>query len=161
MLHESFDVRQDARKIKKHRVLFGHHVPEEVLLLRHGRTDAYRSGWNGTSMEFQSLCRTPSHFSAACNLVDWEEQLAEQQSTWMTSQDHVPASYEAFVANNQNFQALPDTSDEEDAGLKRTQRQALKRELPWKALIHQTDRLLWKPFRRSGQSVQMVFMREV
>ena len=29
---------------------------------------------------------------------------------------------------------FPETSDEEDAGLKRTQRQALKRELPWRSI---------------------------
>eukprot|EP00435_Cladocopium_sp_Y103_P012135 s282_g3.t1 len=130
----SFDVRQASHKIKKHRFLFGPHVPEQVLLLRHGRSDALRSGWDGTPMEFQSLCRTPSHFRAACHLVEWEEHLAEQQSVWMTSHGYVPASYEAFVNDSQNFQALPDTSDEEDAGLKRTQRQALKRELPWKSI---------------------------
>ena len=81
-----------------------------------------------------TLCRTPSHFSTACNLVGLEEQLAEQQSTWMTSHDHAPVSYEAFLASNRNSRALPDTSDEEDAGLKRTQQQALKRELPWKSI---------------------------
>jgi hypothetical protein len=85
-------------------------------------------------MEFQSLCSTPCHFSAACNLAEWEEHLAEQRSVWLSSPDYVPTSYEAFVNDSQNFRTLPDTSDEEDAGLKRTQRQALKRELPWKSI---------------------------
>lgn len=77
---------------------------------------------------------TPCHFSAACNLAEWEEQLAEQRSVWLSSPDYVLTSYEAFVNDSQTFRTLPDTSDEEDAGLKRTKRQALKRELPWKSI---------------------------
>lgn len=53
------NMREEIDDIRHHRALYGNNVPETVLLLRHGRSGALRRGWDGTPMEFQSLCSTP------------------------------------------------------------------------------------------------------
>ena len=80
------------------------------------------------------------NFKKACLFANWEDDLKVKSAVHdAMSSSTAPITFQSFVSNDTSFQAFPDTSDEEDAGLKRTQRQALKRELPWKS-ISESDR---------------------
>ena len=134
-------VKSNAKvRVLKHKNLLRGHQPEQVWLLRHGRSDAYRRGWDGTSQEFQPMFQGNQNFKKACLFANWEDDLKVKSAVHdAMSSSTAPITFQSFVSNDTSFQAFPDTSDEEDAGLKRTQRQALKRELPWKS-ISESDR---------------------
>ena len=118
-------------RVKQHKFLLKRHQPEQVWLLRHGRSDAFLNGWDGSSKEFQTLFQGQQHFSWACHLAEWEDELKSGQ---ISTSKRSTLTFQAYVTATDTFHPLPDTSDEEDSGLKRTQRQALKREVPWKSI---------------------------
>ena len=117
--------RPSPRALRRHRALYTKYKPEQVWLVRHGRDDAFVCGWDGSPPEFQSLFQGQQHFAFAAHLTEWQEALASPTTT----SSSIP-SLEVFVSSSDNFRQLPSTSDKEDAGLKRAQRQALKREMP-------------------------------
>ena len=116
--------------MKQNKLLFQNYDLHQVLLLRHGRSDAFVRGWDGSPKEFQSLCQGQQSFAWACHLHDWEDEI----KTLSASPTPRAKTFRSFVTKTDGFNPLPDTSDEEDSGLKRTQRQALKREIPWKSI---------------------------
>ena len=120
--------RLSPRAMKQHKNLYGHHQTTQVWLLRHGRDACSRSGWDGSPEEFQSLCQTAHVFSQASQYTEWREALARGEVEFNGNNTKVYLTY------NANFQKLPETSDEEDGGLQRIQRQALKREIPWRSM---------------------------
>ncbi|CAK8999613.1 Copia protein (Gag-int-pol protein) [Cleaved into: Copia VLP protein [Durusdinium trenchii] len=122
--------RLSPRALRRQRKQYQHYNPEAVWLLRHGREDALKTGWDGSPKEHQSLFDGKQHFALACNVAEWHEHL---DNTKNDHNNHI-TTFEVYMSTTGGHQVFPETSDEEDAGLKRTQRQALKRELPWRSI---------------------------
>ena len=120
----------DQETLLQQRRLYGHHQPQQVWLLRHGRQGALQNGWDGTPSERQTLFDGQQHFMMASHLADWLDAQAN-----LVSYSETAETFQTYLLNGTtNNIKMQDTSDEEDGGLKRTQRQALKRELPWRPI---------------------------
>ena len=116
--------------LRQQRFLYGPHQPRSVWLLRHGREDAVKNGWDGGPKEIQSLAEGQQHFLLASLYEDWREAQASA-----TLQPQTEETFQAYMLSQSGDDfIIPSTSDEEEGGLKRTQRQALKRELPWRSI---------------------------
>ncbi|CAK9000573.1 Retrovirus-related Pol polyprotein from transposon RE1 (Retro element 1) (AtRE1) [Includes: Protease RE1 [Durusdinium trenchii] len=79
---------------------------------------------------YHTLFDGQQHFMTASHFEDWLDAQAN-----LVSYSETAETFQTYLLNGTNNNIkMQDTSDEEDGGLKRTQRQALKRELPWRSI---------------------------
>ena len=115
-LQRSSPLKSDPIGTKAHVTLYRDRPCELVWLQRHGREDIHKIGWDGSPKEMQSLFTTGNLYLQAYLLDAYHTEEHQQcYSSWMATE------------------TAGDSSDEDD-DVPRTQRQAMKRELPWRTI---------------------------
>ena len=115
-LQRSEQLCTDPQKARVHLAVYGDQSCEKQWLARHGRDIIRKTGWDGSPQEFQSLF-TNGNLYLQASLYD------------EFSSDVLATSFTSWVSENTQMDS---SEDEED--IPRTQRQALKRELPWRTI---------------------------
>ena len=115
-LQRSTRLKSDPTGTKAHVTLYRDRPCELVWLQRHGREDIHKIGWDGSPKEMQSLFTTGNLYLQAYLLDAYHTEEHQQcYSSWMATE------------------TAGDSSDDDD-DVPRTQRQAMKRELPWRTI---------------------------
>ena len=115
-LQKATPLRDDPMRARAHMILYRDRPCEMVWLQRHGRDSIHKTGWDGSPQEMQSLYTNGNLYLQSALLDTYH------------SEDHQQC-YSSWMAHET---AMNSSDDEDD--VPRTQRQAMKRELPWRTI---------------------------